>query len=289
MNDFYLMLKNISIKIPKSNKYLFKNFNMNIPTNANVIGLLGSNGVGKSLLANSILGLNKIESGTIEFNEINLAKIKTSKRIKYISLMFQMVNSVFTRQNVIEELRITLKMKNKVEKSKMNVVNELNVLKDQYFNLIDQNPFLLSGGEKRKLLFTLINIMDPSIYILDEPTNGLDANHINKLLIDINNLVKKNKKIIIITHDLKFLSMISDYIVVLEREKSLNIAKIAYQGSFKKYLLNYDQYSNDYLTIPIELQIFRKLIKDNSIDFNTNIGDIWTNPELFIKNGRLFE
>ena len=85
----------------------------------------------------------------------------------------------------------------------------------------------LSGGEKIKVLLTILLLSNPDIMLLDEPTNNLDIDGITYLE---NYLVKLNKKMIIVSHDEEFLNNISNKIFELN------------QGKLTEYKMPYYEY-----------------------------------------------
>ena len=113
-------------------------------------------------------------------------------------------------------------------------------LGEKFYN---KNPFLLSGGEMRKVAISGILASDPEILILDEPTVGLDPLTKQELV----NLLKKinkenNKTIIIVTHDMDVVWQVATRVLVIDENE------IVYDGN------KYDLFKNE------------KLVKEHSSD-----------------------
>ena len=88
-----------------------------------------------------------------------------------------------------------------------------------------------SGGEQQKTFLSRIMSTDPEVIIMDEPNQNLDSLS-EKILINlINQERKKNKTIVITTHDIKIVKKIADEIILLDR------GKLIYNGSLKSFLI----------------------------------------------------
>ena len=270
MSENFLTVENLSFKFPKAKDFMFKNLNFSFPIDQDIIVILGSNGTGKSLLAQLLVGLQKIHSGSIKYFDQELTKLSTSERIKYISLTFQMVNKSFIKDTVEQELLFALNLREKNTKHVKQVDDFTETFPLIKNSLKDKHPLKLSGGEKRLLTLQLIDITNPEIIILDEPTVGLDFFHIQELIKLIHYLKSKKKKIIVITHDLKFLLSICDYCILLEKDKSDDLRSITYQGSLMDLLLNNFNLANSILSIPIEFILFREKVLNKEFESITD-------------------
>jgi len=281
MEENFLELSNINVYLPNSKTFIFKDLNLSLTNQSPIIGLIGSNGSGKTILAKVLMGLLQIKSGKINLFGYDITKIKTTKRLNHVSLSFQMINTSFLKHSVKDEVNFNQKLISDRYKNQ-NVKEEVNSHLQQELTLNikkfvakkeQQHPLTLSGGEKRKLNFYLLRMNNPDLYILDEPTVGLDYFGIQELIKEIQELTKNNKKILIITHDLQFLMSLTDQVVILHKHEQTQVSSIRYQGSLVKYLLANEQESKTFLTIPIEFELYREKILSkeltNEIDYKT--------------------
>ncbi len=273
MTENFLELKNIGVNLPGTKKKIFQELNLALPKETSIVGLLGSNGSGKTLLAKMIMGLIKIKSGKIILFGNDITKIKTTKRLDSVSLSFQMINMSFLKHSVSEEFAYNQDLLFK-RKETQNIESKLPI-EIENFNTSkkNQHPLTLSGGEKRKLSFYLLRMNDPEMYILDEPTVGLDQYGINELLKDLQGLVNLGKKILIITHNLQFLMKLTDNVLILTKDEKTQISSLHYQGSLTSYLLTKKDEAKSFLTIPIEFEIYQEQLSTNklqkSIDYQS--------------------
>lgn len=198
-------VKNLNFKYDKYDKnapYVLKNISFSIEKN-DFVALIGRSGSGKSTLINHLNGLIKADSGEILYNGKNIYDKDfdlTGLRFK-CGIVFQHPEYQLFAETVIEDVMFgALKKgaaKNEAYEAALSTLNYLGI-----GNLKDEIPFNLSGGEKRKVAFAGVFVMDPDILIFDEPDAGLDImskNHFYNMLEDLNS---KGKTIVIITHNL---------------------------------------------------------------------------------------
>ena len=189
-SDLIFSLREVEVKFGK--KIIFENLDLNIHK-ADMIALVGKNGVGKSTLMKIVTGEQDLDNGTVW----NLPSLKVSY-----------FNQKFTKLN-----------DEKVADSFENLVNENNKHYIDIFckNLnLDKNLSInsLSGGQKRKVHLIKSLLIDFDILLLDEPTNHLDLECIQwleKYLKDI------NKTIICVSHDRAFLNNFTNKVFWLDR------------------------------------------------------------------------
>ena len=166
----------------------------------NIIGIVGENGIGKSTFAKIVCGLYKTNGEEIlkdnrRFNRIN--------RIKESLLVMQEVNYQLFTDTVFDEILLTSKIRDK------NIINTY--LKDMELeNIIDRNPHTLSGGQKQRVIILSALLSGKKILFFDEPTSGLDYRNMKIVAKNIKKVKKKDRLILIISHDIEFLESVCD-------------------------------------------------------------------------------
>lgn len=201
-----------------------------------IVGIVGSSGSGKTLLAHAILGIlpkNVTVKGKIIFKKEALTERRKRELCgKEIALIPQSVcylnplcntGSHVLRAGFLSGLD-KLKSKEAVDDSFKNFG-----LKDYVKRYL---PFQISGGMARKVLTSAATIGQPDLLIADEPTTGLDAKGIDKSLKHLKKLSEMGKTVLLITHDIDSALKIADRIVVVYAGTTLEIAKASdFNGS----------------------------------------------------------
>ncbi|MHA1883724.1 MAG: energy-coupling factor ABC transporter ATP-binding protein, partial [Promethearchaeota archaeon] len=200
-NQTMIMVKNLDYSYPNGTVAL-KGINLKI-NKGELVGIMGKNGAGKTTLIRSLNGLIKPTRGEIFINNENTNLKSIAQLSRNIGLIFQNPSHQLFANSVEDEIKFSLKNLDMSKEELQNKVN--NVLKE--FDLEkyrERSPLNLSGGESKKLAIASIVCRDVEILVFDEPTLGQDAREIESFINLINEERKKNKTIIIITHNIEF-------------------------------------------------------------------------------------
>ena len=165
--------------------------------------IMGHSGSGKSTLI-SILGLiETLTSGRITINNKDISKLKDDElanlRMKYIGFVFQdfyLDEHLKAYENVLLPMLINKEIKKADRKEKV-----LKLLTDLGLNeRINHYPKELSGGEQQRVAIARSLANDPEIILADEPTGNLDEENEKLVFETLNDLAKKGKCVIVVTH-----------------------------------------------------------------------------------------
>lgn len=184
--------------------YAIKNINLSI-NKGEMVAVLGSNGAGKTTLVKHINGLLKPQLGSVIVLGKNTKEVSVAELARHVGLVFQNPDHQLFAETVEKEIMFALinfnfpsdEVKSRTEEALRN------------FDLIeyrDKSPFMLSGGEKKRLALASVLCYDPSIIILDEPTTGQDYNQKKNLMKTLEKLNNEGKTIIVVTHDIEFVA-----------------------------------------------------------------------------------
>lgn len=200
-------IKNGWFRYSKNSKDILKGIDLDIRI-GEVYSLIGGNGVGKSTLVNVIANNLKLYTGNVKINEKSISKYKNnSLYIENLVVLPQNPDDLFVSEMVSHEL---YEMKNIYSDNFENRVKE--IIDDfDLEELLSRHPYDLSGGEKQKVALAKILLLNPKIILFDEPTKGLDWTSKIKLVEIIKRLKKKNVTCFLVTHDIEFASLVSDY------------------------------------------------------------------------------
>ena len=189
-----------------------------------ITAIIGHTGSGKSTLIQTLNALILPSSGEIEVDDFvitpNRKKNKNIKELrKHIASIFQFPEYQLFEENVEKDVAFGLKNYGFKENEAIEKAHEALKLVGLDESFYKRSPFELSGGEKRRVAIAGILILDPDILILDEPTAGLDPNGTKIILDLIEELNKKGKTIILVTHDMNIVLNHATDVVVLKKGK----------------------------------------------------------------------
>jgi putative ABC transport system ATP-binding protein len=179
------------------------------------VALLGRSGSGKSTLLNLISGIDKPDSGRINFRGTQITALseheRTLFRRKNIGFVFQFFNLIPTL-TVLENVLLPLELNNKNNRViAMELLDEVELL-----NRKSDYPDRLSGGEQQRVAIIRALVHDPLIILADEPTGNIDRETGHHILDIMERLIRKrNKNLILVTHS-KEVAVFADRLLLLE-------------------------------------------------------------------------
>ena len=174
--------------------------------------LLGRNGAGKTTTLKSIMGLVDKTEGLISFNGETISGISPhhipKKGIGYVP----QGRRLFSELTVEENLEIGLLTRRKGEVTKKNVLTMFPKLKER----LNQISGTLSGGEQQMLALARALCIEPTILLLDEPTEGLQPSMISLIRNSILELKNQGVSILLVEQRVDAILSIADEILVIE-------------------------------------------------------------------------
>ena len=191
------------------------------------LGIIGESGSGKSTLGRIITGIEKADSGVVEFEGKNIHQ-KENKNVKNdISIVFQnYVSSVNPRfsvaQIIAEPLIISFQVnKNKIDKKKIDdEVKKLIKIVGLSEEFLERFPNELSGGQLQRVCIARAIVTKPKFILLDEAVSSLDVSTQVEILDLLQKLKKEyNLSYIFITHDLLTITYICDSVIFFKDGK----------------------------------------------------------------------
>lgn len=180
------------------------------------IGLLGPNGSGKTTLFHVIMGLLQPTAGTIEaFGKLLKEQKDFADVYRRVGLLFQDADDQLFCPTVLEDVAFGPLNMGATRDEAVRVARQtLSRLGLEGFE--DRVPHLMSGGEKRFVALATVLSMSPQVLLLDEPTTGLDFQTRNRLIDVLKGL---DLSYILISHDMAFLSEITNKVYAMEKGK----------------------------------------------------------------------
>jgi len=173
------------------------------------VALMGRNGMGKSTLAQVIMGLNATTAGTITYGGVTLTGLSPTKIANAGIGYVPQGRRVFPSLTVDEHLRILEKRNSQWSAKKVY---------DLFPRLGERKKnggAMLSGGEQQMLAIGRALMTNPTLLLMDEPSEGLAPAIIEHLGNSLRDLVAQGQRVLLIEQNLKFASSLCDEIVIL--------------------------------------------------------------------------
>ena len=186
------------------------NFNVN---RGEIVSILGPNGAGKSSAMKAMLGMLKLESGTVVLDEKDISNLNTQDRIKLGISFVPQVNNIFTELTVNENLEMGAFTSSDDIKDKIEEMYDLfPAIKEKKYQFAGE----LSGGQRQQVAIARALMNNPSILMLDEPTAGVSPVVMQEIFEHIIQIKEKNIAILMVEQNANQALKISDrgYILV---------------------------------------------------------------------------
>lgn len=165
------------------------------------VAIVGANGAGKTTLLQSIAGVVPIPRGQIRVGDVDVARTDLRTLSRRIGFVFQNPEHQFIAHTVYEELAHGLRLQKlpdaEVRSRAFDVLRRFG-LEDK----ADVHPFLLSGGQKRRLSVGTALVAGAPVLALDEPTFGQDRARADELMHLLRELSEAGTTILVVTHDM---------------------------------------------------------------------------------------
>jgi len=231
LNEFEsLKLSNVSFSYDDAMKKTIDNINLEI-NNGDIVGIMGPSGSGKTSLVDVILGLLKISSGSIHFNQKNLDENLKSwqEQVAYLP------QEIFILDHSLKE-NITLTAddheidKHKLDQSiKMAKLETLiDQLPDGSDTIIGEKGIRISGGQRQRIALARAFYFERKVLIFDEATSALDIDTEKEIMREISDL-KGLKTIILVAHRVSTLN-------ICNKIYKLDDGKIVSSGTYQEVI-----------------------------------------------------
>jgi len=234
-----LTLRDLAISFSSGNSAIKVVSGLNLEIEeAQVFGLVGESGCGKSLTALSIMGIlphNAFTEGEILFKGNNLLRIdkESMRRLrgKELSMIFQepmtSLNPVLTIGYQVAEVLMThLGMRKNAAMGK--TVELLRAVKIPSPEIrIHEYPHQMSGGMRQRVMIAMAIACNPSLLIADEPTTALDVTIQAQILDLLRNLrQQRNMAVLLITHDIGVIAENADVAAVMYAGRIVELSQV---------------------------------------------------------------
>ncbi len=223
-----LGLDNVSFKIPSTGLYF----------------ITGESGSGKSTLLNVLGGLDKIDSGHIKVDNIEVSSLSKKDLVKYrntcVGFIFQDYN-LFLEYNVYDNVKLALELSNKSNLNKVDEVLKAVGLEELKLRKINE----LSGGQRQRVAIARALVKNPDIILADEPTGNLDSATSRQIMLLLKAISTK-KCVIVVTHDKTLASEFGSGLITMQDGKVINDTIVMLKNDTKDIALRSADFKSKY-------------------------------------------
>ncbi len=237
------------------------------------VAIMGQNGAGKSTFVKHFNGLLKPSSGTVKIDGVPTTKSSVAALARNVGFVFQNPDHQLFSETVEEEISFALK----------NFGFEPNVIEERVtwaLNLLSltqyrkTSPFLLSGGERKRVALASVLAWNPKTLILDEPTIGQDHEQKEKLRQFIMQMQTQGKTVVTVTHDVEFVAECNPRVILMKE------GKIVADGVGSEILTDPAMLELSSIVLPQVAQVFTKL---SGLGLPKDVIDLYEAKKLLLK------
>jgi branched-chain amino acid transport system ATP-binding protein len=178
------------------------------------VGILGHNGMGKTTLLRTIMGLLPAKAGRISLDGTEIQRLPTHARAKLGLGYVPQGRLIFPALSVLDNLRFAILAKGGAEALVLEeILDEFPELK----RLLERPGGALSGGEQQLLSLARALCGRPRLLLLDEPTEGIQPSIVEAMVERIHGLRRRGLSVLLVEQNLDFIQALSDRILLIQR------------------------------------------------------------------------
>lgn len=191
-------------------------------TESEIVGVLGHNGMGKSTLLKTIMGLLPTVEGEILLDGLPVSALSPDKRARKGLGYVPQGRQIFATLSVMENLRMGCCLNPRPESE---IIAEVLEVFPRLTRLLSRPGGALSGGEQQLLALARCLCAGPRLILLDEPTEGIQPSIIEEM-IDTIRMLKTTHGItvLLVEQNLNFIGQLSDRVLILKRGRIVHEA-----------------------------------------------------------------
>lgn len=209
--DLAVQVRGLTVR--RGGRTVLHDVDLDVPTGA-LAALVGVNGAGKTTLAQAIGGVVRPPRGTVRTAGLDPATTRARTWVRHVGFVFQNPEHQLVRASVHDELAHGLRLQGvdapEVGRRVDELLDRLGLAAAR-----DVHPFLLSGGQKRRLSVGTALVTGARVLVLDEPTFGQDRARAAELLDLLDDLVAQGTTVVVVTHDLQLVADHATHVTVL--------------------------------------------------------------------------
>ena len=181
-----------------------------------IVAVIGRNGVGKTTLMKTLIGIIGTLHGKIEFNGRDISRLSSSRRARLGIGYVPQGRGIFTRMSVSDNLTMGERVGDVRSVNRQRVFQFFPILQER----LSQKAGSLSGGEQQQLAFGRILAGQPELILLDEPSEGIQPNIVQEIGRIIHRLrQEKGLTVVIVEQNLELIHAVADRCIVMDKGK----------------------------------------------------------------------
>lgn len=201
------------LTVRRGRRTVLDRVDLDVPAGA-MLALVGVNGAGKTTLAQAVAGVVPPPRGTVRVAGVDPARTPPRTLVRSVGFVFQNPEHQLVRATVADELAHGPRLQGADEATTAATVDDM-LRRLGLEAERDVHPFLLSGGQKRRLSVGTALVTGARVLVLDEPTYGQDRERAAELLGLLDRLVAGGTTVLLVTHDLQLVADHATHVAVL--------------------------------------------------------------------------
>ena len=191
-------------------------FDVNMTVNqGEMVCLLGRNGMGKTTLLRSVIGLNPLDQGSLSFGEQNITKAPTYKRARYGIAYIPQGREIIPYLSVLDNLKLGFTASGKKSKRIPSEIFEFFPMLKEH---LSRQGGLLSGGQQQQLAIARGLMCNPKIMLLDEPTEGIQPSIVQEIEDTLRRInQEKGITVVVVEQKIDFAKQLAQKFFIMEK------------------------------------------------------------------------
>lgn len=204
-----MILDSFHFRYPKTSSAALNLQHAELPA-AQVIGVMGRNGAGKTTFVRCLTGLEPRSQGTMRLGGHELSTARQRRRHSY--LVMQDVNHQLFGESVDADVTIGTGRRDEQHEARLTeVLSALNLDGKR-----ERHPMSLSGGERQRVAIASALLCEREVVVFDEPTSGLDLRHMRQVARLLDELARQGRTVLVVTHDVELLAQCCDTLLLID-------------------------------------------------------------------------
>ena len=214
MKEAMPLLKLTDVSAGYNQTPVLVNINMMIEK-GDIACLLGRNGMGKTTLLRSIIGLNKVIKGDIVFDADDITHVPTYKRARYGIAFIPQGREIIPYLSVLDNLKLGLAASRKKHNKIPDEIFEFFPMLKQH---LKRQGGLLSGGQQQQLAIARGLMCNPQVMLLDEPTEGIQPSIVQEIEETLRRINReKGVTLLVVEQKIDFARQLAQKFFIMEK------------------------------------------------------------------------